>query len=276
MNGAAAISGGSGGAAGVRPCPLCAGTSSERLAAYSTPEWHVHRCRSCGFVFLLNPPPYDALAEEYAWERTSAEKRARGGSTRLSGPIRRLRAALGLRGASRADARFLGWFGPGRVLDVGCGDRVRTAPPIVPFGIEPSRALQARADALMRAQGGHCLLAPGAEGIESFDDAFFDGVILHSSLEHEAQPLRLLRGVARVLRPGARAYVRVPNFGSLNRRVVGANWCGFRHPDHVSYFTRRSLRAMAERAGLGFRLLNGARLLLDDNIHALLLKPARP
>ena len=255
------------------PCPLCGAAATRPLPAYSTPPWHLGACLSCGLVRLLDPPPYEALEEDLAWERTSEEKRARGGSTALSGLNRRLRAALGLRAGRRADHRFLQWFGPGRVLDVGCGDRLRTAPPIVPFGIEISRALQARADALMRAQGGECRLGAGAEAVWDFPEAHFDGVILHSSLARERDPLRLLTGVARALKAGGRAYVRVPNYGSLNRRLIGARWCGFRHPDHVTYFTRATLWAMAERAGLKPRLLNGARLPLDDNIQALLAKP---
>ena len=51
-------------------------------------------------------------------------------------------------------------------------------------------------------------------------------------------------------------YVRVPNFGGVNRRVLGAKWSGFRYPDHVNYFTLPSLRRMAGECGLALRLLH--------------------
>jgi hypothetical protein len=78
----------------------------------------------------------------------------------------------------------------------------------------------------------------------------------------------------RVLAPGGSIYVRVPNYGSLNRRMLGAKWCGFRYPDHVNYFTTTSLGAMAGDCGLKLKLLNPIRLPLDDNINAVLSSEA--
>jgi hypothetical protein len=74
--------------------------------------------------------------------------------------------------------------------------------------------------------------------------------------------------------PGGSIYVRVPNCGSLNRRMLGAKWCGFRYPDHVNYFTTASLGAMVGDCGLRLKLLNPIRLPLDDNMNAVLLSEA--
>jgi len=68
--------------------------------------------------------------------------------------------------------------------------------------------------------------------------------------------------------------VRVPNYGSLNRRMLGAKRCGFRYPDHVNYFITTSLGTMAGDCGLKLKLLNPIRLPLDDNINAVLLSEA--
>jgi predicted SAM-dependent methyltransferase len=124
----------------------------------------------------------------------------------------------------------------------------------------------------MRTRGGHAIHAPAVEGVKQFPDRYFSGILLRSFLEHEAQPKALLKECARVLAPYGAIYVRVPNFGSLNRRVLGGKWCGFRHPDHVNYFTTRSLAAMAGDFGLTLELLNPIRLPFDDNINAV-LKP---
>jgi len=64
--------------------------------------------------------------------------------------------------------------------------------------------------------------------------------------------------------------VRVPNFASLNRRVIGKKWCGFRYPDHVNYFTPVSLRALVAKAGFTMSITNNLTLHVDDNINALL------
>lgn len=255
-----------------RPCPACEADRPARLDAYSPAGWDVVACGGCGFVYLRNPPPYDALKEDFAWEKTSEAKKKTGGSTRLSGLAARLRQAGRRISGRNAYDRFPDWFGSGRVLDIGCGDLVRTNPPIVPYGVEISTHYHARADALMRARGGFCVHAAGAEGVWAFEPGFLDGVILNSYLEHEAQPRRVLDGIARALKPCGKVFVRLPNYGSVNRRIVGRKWCGFRHPDHVNYFTAASLRRMTERAGFSMRILNRANLWFDDNIQALLIK----
>lgn len=255
-----------------RACPLCGEDRPIARQRYSQEPWRIAECGSCGFVYLTNPPGYSALEEDFAWEETSAAEDAR----RLAeAPVLygADRATRRLRMAFRRDdmSRYLRWFGgEGAVLDVGCAAGTRVRAPFTPYGIELSRKLAAEADARMRALGGYCLHAPGPEGLKRFPAGMFRGVVLRSYLEHEEAPKTVLAETARVLAPGGRAYVKVPNYGSVNRRVVGRHWCGFRHPDHVNYFTLATLRRMAAGAGLRLTLLNRANLAFDDNIHALL------
>ena len=142
--------------------------------------------------------------------------------------------------------------------------------PCIPFGIEISQALYEKVAPLMAARGGRAEHGPAAEVIATFPDEYFSGVILRSVVEHEAQPKRLLAGVARVLQKDGRVYIRVPNFGSVNRMINGGDWCGIRHPDHVNYFTLASLKRMTADTGLDLRLLDPLRLPFDDNINAVL------
>ena len=124
----------------------------------------------------------------------------------------------------------------------------------------------------MRARGGDAIHAAAARGIVGFPDGFFTGVVMSSVAEHERQPKLLFRHAARVLAEDGAVYVRVPNFGSVNRRVLGAKWSGFRYPDHVNYFTLGSLKRMVGDCGLRLKLINLALFLLNDNINAVLTK----
>lgn len=265
---------GTGGSLARRACPACGASGGGReLPAYRHEGWRIEACAGCGFVYLANPPDYAALVDEFAWEKMAkaeAERRlkSRPISKRLSNATR-----WRLRLAGNRDVRVAARVGGGNVLDIGCGGgRQAFLEAGTPFGIEISRALHAAADEKMRARGGYAVHAPALDGLKSFPDAMFDGVIMNSYLEHEAQPAAVLAEVQRVLKPGGRVYVRVPNFGGVNRRVTGRNWCGFRYPDHVNYFTVSSLRAMTRNAGFGMRLLNRLSVPFDDNIKALLTK----
>ncbi len=257
----------------VRDCPMCGTAASHALTKYSREPWHLATCDSCAFVYLKEAPVYDRLVDELAWEKSwLLEKERRRQRNPLSGlsPRRSMQNAK----ASKK-TRVAKLFGPGNVLDVGCGGDTLVPEGFTPYGIEISEALQAQADAVMRRRGGRCVHAPAVQGVASFPDGVFSGIVLSSFLEHEMQPARLLAECARVLQPGGAIYVRVPNYGGVNRRVRGAEWCGFRHPDHVNYFTLHSLTELAHRFGLKLRLLHPWRLPFDDNINAVLVKASR-
>ncbi len=232
-------------------------------------------CASCEFVFLRNPPGYEALKVESAWEKTYVTKKeASGGSTFFSPTARKIRNKLGMyRNKSK---HFRRWFRDGSVLDIGCGDVPRIMEPMKPFGIELSTALHKIADTSMRARGGYCLHGAGAQAIWGFEPEMFDGIVMNSYLEHESQVMDVLNGAQRALKPSGAVFIRVPNYGSLNRRVLGAKWCGFRYPDHVNYFTLQSLRDVAARAGFSTTLINKISLPVDDNISVLLHKTQIP
>ena len=60
-------------------------------------------------------------------------------------------------------------MGPGKILDIGCGDVVRWQPPFIPFGIEISKTLAKSAKLKMQNLGGNCLQGPGAKTIWKFE-----------------------------------------------------------------------------------------------------------
>lgn len=255
-----------------RACPACEATGSTQAPEFSPAPWEIASCDSCNFVFLRNPPVTEALEEDFAWEKTYFTKKAASkGSTIFSPLARKIRN--GLKMYRNQNRLFQEWFGEtGKVLDIGCGWGQRIAPPMIPFGIELSTALHAISDEKMRERGGYCLHGSGAEAIWDFDPEMFDGIVMFSYLEHETEIMKVLRGAHRALKPTGGVFIRVPNFGSLNRRVIGKTWCGFRYPDHVNYFMLQSLRDVAARAGFVTELVNKITLPVDDNISVLLRK----
>jgi SAM-dependent methyltransferase len=260
-----------------RDCPRCGASAFRALSAYSSPPWQIVECSACGFVFLRNPPDYKHLVSAFAWEKTRVAEVER---RKTQSPVRmwldrmtRWRAGLYSPGIA---GRLQRLFSQGRVLDVGCGSGKKVPEPFVPFGVEISEELSRAADVHMRSRGGRAIHAPAVDGVKEFPDRYFSGILLRSFLEHEKQLKALLAECSRVLAPGGAVYVRVPNYGSVNRRLLGGKWCGFRYPDHVNYFTTTSLGAMAGDCGLALELLNPIRLPLDDNINAVLNPQVSP
>ena len=271
----------------LRPCPSCGTDNSDgALLAYSWRHWRLRRCTGCGFVYLENPPSYAALDTSQAWEKNRGDRRERMRdehplAERLSQARRDARRWLaGLtRPRDKLNRWIATWIPPGRVVDIGCGDgdRISALPPgYWGVGIEISRALAQTAMANLAGRDAEVLNAPAVDGLAAMSAGSASGVVMRSFLEHELRPRALLAEVARVLADDGAAIIKVPNYGSVNRAVMGPRWCGFRFPGHVNYFTPASLKPMVEEAGLAvvrFGLLD--RFPLSDNMWILAARRSR-
>ncbi len=270
--------------------PLSALPTPTRTLSYAPPPWTLLECTETGMVFLENPPGYDALKQEFAWEVTSAAQSAARLAAepvayRLSGIVKRMRARWLKRnkmGALIAAQLLRAPAGELRLLDLGCGwggllDTVIDALPpalgsrCIAHGIEISNELALIADERMRGRGGCCVHSDALQGLGQFREGFFNVIVMSSFLEHEIEPLALLRACRERLGPEGSVVLKVPNYACLNRHLRGARWCGFRWPDHVNYFTPRTLAALAARAGFAVQRMNFFdRHPLSDSMYAVL------
>lgn len=76
-----------------------------------------------------------------------------------------------------------------------------------------------------------------------------DVVTMRMVLEHVPDPRRTLAEVRRILRPGGRLLLSVPNAGSLEPLAFGPRWSAWELPRHLSHFTPASLGRMLRQAG---------------------------
>lgn len=275
-----------------RVCPLLERETRTHTLDVAPAPWVVRECEETGLVFLENPPGYESLKAELAWEVTSEKEAA---ARRAAEPTLyamstaakdfRRRVMKRHKVADMATGLLRDAASPVvNLLDLGCGEGdllgivMQRLPETVrarcrPHGVEISNELARRSDGHLRPFGGRCVHAPALEGLASFDAGFFDLIVMSSFLEHEIQPLPLLREAQRALRPGGQVLIKVPNYASWNRRYRGARWCGYRWPDHVNYFTPDTLRAMARAAGLSVsRMSLLDRFPLSDSLYAVLRK----
>lgn len=257
-----------------RLCPAC-GTDNKSTARlpYSQDSWDLKQCRQCQFVYLENAPAYVALEEEIAWEKTKPEEKARRRKEEpiahlLNAPLKRFRKHV-LKRQKLVDL-VNRYAVPGRILDVGCGPGRKLEPlphHFIPHGIEISKGLAAVAHAAFEPRGGRVVNSDAVSGLVQFPADYFSGIIMCAFLEHETQPGPALAGAFRVLKPGGHLILKVPNYGSWNRRIRQQRWCGFRFPDHVNYFTPKTLRHLLADKGFTLKQFNlFDRLPTSDNM----------
>jgi SAM-dependent methyltransferase len=271
MNGAARVR--------TRACPICGDANAATPAGpYGTAEWPIIACAGCGFVHMRVVPETEELVENLAWDKTYAAEQSRRAREQPVATWLDTHMRWRLNMFPRTEPvdlvnRLGGEAGP--VVDLGCGSGGflrRLDARFTPYGIEISAALAARASEVVEGRGGRIVADSAHDGLAAFPDGFFAGALLRSYLEHDADARAVVLMLGRKLRAGGIAALKVPNFGSVNRMVRGAKWCGIRLPDHVNYFTKASLTALAGQAGLAIRFPLMLSLPTDDNVVAILRK----
>jgi SAM-dependent methyltransferase len=238
-------------------CPLlgCAQTEAygEAFDYLTGDRFALGRCQSCGIVFT-DPAPTD-LDRHYP----PRYRKYRGIVELPLGALYRRRA----RRWARAFAR------PGRALEIGCGqgamlDELRRAG----WGVLGVERAGARADGLPVVAATLDQVGP---------DEGFDLVILFQTLEHLPHPLAALRQCRRLLAPGGRLVVSVPNHASWQARWFGGEWFHLDVPRHLFHFTPGSLRACLDRAGFTIERLHHVNLEQDNFwVGAEPIQPVRP
>lgn len=268
----------------LRDCPVCGEATGESTPGVVTSgAWRVVKCERCSMVYLANPPELEAVGTEFAWtESWNAEKQRRVEREKLlhgvQAAVKRVTRRMKPRKWKVLVKRYLS---SGNILDVGCGNGKRLLEcqsegliDIVPHGIEiepgPAQAAKKKFGEL----GGAVWIGGTMEVAGEVPAESMDGSFMYAYLEHEPQPRDAMREVLRVLRPGAPVVIKVPNHGSWNRVVRGEKWCGYRHPDHVNYFTPVTMERMLKDCG--YAVVRSGFLdhpPLNDNLWAVAKKP---
>ncbi|MBW2316543.1 MAG: class I SAM-dependent methyltransferase [Deltaproteobacteria bacterium] len=234
------------------PCPACAGVGLEPRFAIEDLAARIAVCTQCG-LGRLHPMPSEAEVRSFYPDRYYGEP-----GNKFWPSVEALVRLVGSR-----HVRFLsrGLPAGARILDVGCGRGVHLRAladrGFAVHGFEMSESAARGVDPRAK-----LAIAADLRGV-GYPAGFFDQVILWHVLEHLRDPVGTLEEVQRVLRPGGRLVVAVPNFGSLQARWAGPAWFHLDPPRHLYHFTVQALERMLEAAG--FRVLSHHHFSLRQN-----------
>lgn len=224
-------------------CPLCEKQQlrpiySARDRHYGIPgRYRIVRCDDCSLVFLnpllsdqelssLYPVDYyayqDRFENEHRWKEI-------------------IKKVLGVRVGTR-DPKF---STPGTLLDLGCGSgwflrKMREAGWDV-HGVE----INAAAAELGRRRAGLDIFG-GTLQEANFPSEFFDYVRSNHSFEHISCPGPTLDEIHRILRPGGKVLIGVPNVSGLNARLFRQYWWYLGAPVHPFSYSVKTLCRLLE------------------------------
>lgn len=134
-----------------------------------------------------------------------------------------------------------------RILDVGCGFGetlgYHKARGCEVYGVEADENIRRVADKF-----GYKVNV-GLFDADNYEQNYFDYVTLDQVLEHVADPLEVLRGIARVMKLSGSLIVSTPNGNGWGARIFGRKWINWHTPYHLQFFSERSMKLAAEKAG---------------------------
>jgi len=222
-------------------CPACGERAVRPRFAIEGLGERLVVCEGCG-CGRLEPMPGEAEIARFYPDAYYGDP----GEAKFSGPIEWLVRRVGAR---QARSLLDGVPAGGRVLDVGCGRgvllRAVAQAGYEAHGVEMSAAAAKGVDAFATLRIAPRLAAAG------YAAELFDAVIVWHVLEHLRDPRGAIDEAYRILRPGGRLVVAVPNFASAQARWAGADWFHLDLPRHLHHFRLDGLERMLEGCGFG-------------------------
>ena len=226
----------------VSPCPICSAEAAVRRFEVEAMEEKVVVCTGCGLGRFHPMPSPDRLRALYPGEYYGEPGR------KFQPLIEGLVRAVGERHTSFLSRELTTGA---RILDVGCGRGVILGA-LAGQGFEV-HGLEISAEAARGADPrAEIRIAENLKDAE-YRTASFDQIIIWHVLEHVNDPAGTLREAHRILKPGGRLIVAVPNFSSLQARCTGAAWFHLDLPRHVYHFPLPALRQLLTLTGFRVR-----------------------
>jgi len=229
-------------------CPICSLLNKKieqniHDDRYGYPgRFEVVRCQNCGHASLQCNFSTEQLVELYSkyYPRSSFD-------------IRQYKPHQGVKG-------FKSWLdGAGRsafrwvprnvrVLDIGCGFGeslgYHAARGCDVYGVEADENILRVADKF-----GYKVHV-GLFDPELYSASFFDYVTMDQVIEHVTDPLVTLQGVSRILKHSGTAILSTPNANGWGAKIFRRRWINWHPPYHLQFFSKRSMKIAAEKAGL--------------------------
>lgn len=221
-------------------CPVCG--ESDRIAfTFERNGNAIHSCKRCRLEFLFPQPTNETLSSIYSGAYFLGSKDEQ--SLERQELLKRATARLYL----DALMPFIQRPKP-KLLEIGCGSgdfliEARSRGFEVE-GLEYSEHAVNHANARL---GGRAVRA-GSPEEKCLPDATYDIIAAFDVVEHLRNPRRSIENLRVALRPQGLLAIVTPSLDSWSRQLLGRRWIEYK-TEHLTYFSRKSIGQLLERAG---------------------------
>lgn len=210
-------------------CPVC---ENNNLQPYKIgTDFELSKCTKCKLVFSPVVPTNEELAKYY-------EKYAYEGVSELS-PITTIRFREWLE-------KFESFRKLNKILDVGCG-RGEFLEEAQKFGWNVTGSEYSETAVNILKAKNITVISGDIEEYLTTD--YFDVIVSIEVIEHLKNPLQNTNKMFSLLRPGGLLFLTTPNRKSLTGLIIKSSWRVFEYPEHLFYFSFRSMHKTLKIAG---------------------------
>lgn len=225
-------------------CSICKSQKSKKI--FCKDNFTFHRCMLCDHVYINPMPTEDELSVFYTTEYFDVGK-SRGYEQGYEkfGELQR--------NSLQKILRNINCLMPGAksLLDIGCAYGV-----FMSFaqqfglkveGIELSKSASDYAIKNYSLSVHHGTLNTY---IQMNSEVRFDVITMLDVLEHLSNPRNAIQIASNLLVPGGILVVKVPNISSLRAKIEGERWRQIKPPEHIQYFSKRSIEYLLAKHNL--------------------------
>jgi 2-polyprenyl-3-methyl-5-hydroxy-6-metoxy-1,4-benzoquinol methylase len=230
-------------------CPVCKGNSQEKVMnckdfTVSAEDFTIVKCKGCSFLFTNPRPDKTEIGRYYkSTNYISHSDTSKGLVNRIYKLVRRMAVS----GKYRLVKPYLS---SPALLDIGAGTGYFLAycrsKGLKVSGVEPDSDARATAHQI------HQISLLQESTLAEMNSESFSVITMWHVLEHVHDLHDRIREIDRLLLPGGRLIVAVPNHRSFDARHYQADWAAYDTPRHLYHFDPDSIRNLFER--FGFRL----------------------
>ncbi|MFZ1785339.1 MAG: class I SAM-dependent methyltransferase [Ferruginibacter sp.] len=232
-----------------KSCPVC---NSELIQAQliatdhtvSQKKFSIWQCNDCTLRFTQDVPSQYDIAVYYASEKyISHSDTKKGLVNNLYHQVRKKT----LQSKRKLVKRETG-LSTGSLLDIGCGtgaflDTMQKAGWQI-SGLEPDESARAKAEALYGIQ------PQESKKLFELDAGYFDAITMWHVLEHVHDLHDYIKQVEKLLKPGGKLFIAVPNYTSKDAQVYQEHWAAYDVPRHLYHFSPQSMEILMAKHGL--------------------------
>jgi 2-polyprenyl-3-methyl-5-hydroxy-6-metoxy-1,4-benzoquinol methylase len=226
-------------------CPLCgAGAVSKVLEAkdytVSGETFEIWECSTCTARFTQDIPSPAEIGRYYQSEKYISHSNTKQGLVnRIYHRIRKITLAQKRNLVKKATG-----LDTGNLLDVGAGTglfaEVMRKGGWKVTGLEPDETARRRAREMN-------IVLNDIKDLFSLPQASFNAVTLWHVLEHVHDINGYLSQIGKLLHPGGKLIIAVPNYTSTDARLYGAYWAAYDVPRHLYHFSPAAMRRLLQQ-----------------------------